>query len=105
MLHKIVIFCVILYKFKGTDEIKRQSNLIKHGLDFADAHKLFNHTIWTFEDTKNNYQEKRMCGFSYLHERLLSIVYTERTPDIIRVISFRKANIREVKLYEKYFKN
>lgn len=87
------------------DELKRQSNLIKHGLDFRDSHKMFNNTIWTFEDTKNNYQEKRMCGFAYLNGRLVSIIYTERIPDIIRVISFRKANIREVKLYETYFKN
>jgi uncharacterized protein len=87
------------------DEKKRQSNLAKHGFDFEDAHKLFDRTLWEFEDTKNDYKEKRMCGFGYLNGRLLSVIYTERIPDIIRIISFRKANIREVKLYEKYFKN
>lgn len=87
------------------DEKKNRLNIEKHGLDFIDAKKLFNNSIWEFRDERNNYGETRMVAFGYLKGRLLNLVYTIRKPNIIRIISFRKANTREEALYEKNFKN
>ena len=43
-------------------------------------------------------------GVGYANDRLVNIVYTKRKPNIIRIISFRKANQRQVKAYEKNIK-
>ena len=81
-------------------------NIEKHGLDFEDAKELFvNGTLWRLEDTRNEYNEIRYIGFGYVYGRLMNIVYTKRKPNVTRIISFRKANQREVSAYEKNFKN
>jgi uncharacterized DUF497 family protein len=40
------------------DEAKRQVNLCKHGLDFADASAAFEGTTLTFEDDRFDYGEQ-----------------------------------------------
>lgn len=88
------------------DENKNKSNIEKHGLDFEDAKELFfNGSLWKLEDNRIEYNETRFIGFGYTNGRLMNIVFTKRLPNIVRVISFRKANQREVKAYEKNFKN
>jgi uncharacterized DUF497 family protein len=37
------------------DEAKRQSNLQQHGLDFADAEKIFAGPMVLFEDARQHY--------------------------------------------------
>lgn len=41
------------------DEAKRQSNLRKHRLDFADAEIVFDGLTLTFEDDRFDYSEQR----------------------------------------------
>jgi uncharacterized DUF497 family protein len=41
------------------DETKRQGNLNKHGLDFADAEKVFAGPPVLFEDNRHDYGEQR----------------------------------------------
>ncbi len=48
---------------------------------------------------KNDYNETRFVAYSMLDKRLHVVCFTE-TQAGIRVISFRKANSREVKRYE-----
>jgi len=50
------------------------------------------------EDNRKDYGETRYCALGYIDLRLYHIVVTYRN-DIIRVISLRKANKREVKIY------
>jgi uncharacterized DUF497 family protein len=52
--------------------------------------------IWT--DTRKDYGEERFIALGYIGERLFSMVFTVRG-DVLRVISLRKANSREVKSY------
>ena len=87
------------------DVKKNLLNIKKHGLDFEDAKELFTYPLYKFEDTRFNYGEKRFVGFGYVSGKLMNIVYTERLPNIIRIISFRRANSREEALYEKEFEN
>ncbi|GAA5018939.1 hypothetical protein GCM10023206_32750 [Acinetobacter puyangensis] len=62
--------CIIIYiKYEyvlcglfGWDKIKRQKNLQKHGLDFADVKVVFDQPLVLFEDTRINYGEQRMVA-------------------------------------------
>lgn len=51
-------------------------------------------------DDRKEYGEQRIRALGRVGVRVHSLVFVE-TEDGIRVISFRKANKREVKLYEK----
>jgi uncharacterized DUF497 family protein len=87
------------------DQIKNQLNIEKHFVDFEDAKELFSNDLLIIPDIRQVYLENRFIGYGYSNNRLMCVVYTERLPDIIRIISFRKANNREEKLYKKNFKN
>ncbi len=80
------------------DEAKRQSNLSKHGLDFADAELIFDHDVWEIEDTRENYGEERIITFGLLKGRVVILIYTPKA-DCLRVISLRKADSDEEQLY------
>lgn len=87
------------------DENKNNDNVDKHGFDFKDAHLMFdNMSLLVYEDKRKNYGETRYIGFGRINNRVLNIVFTKRN-EILRIISLRKANLREVKAYEKQFKN
>ena len=81
------------------DLIKNEINIRERGIDFADAHEMFNGDLWVFQDNRRNYGEERYIGIGHIRKRLMVIVYTERDLDIIRVISLRKANKREQKKF------
>jgi len=76
------------------NERKRGSNLRDHGFDFRDAPRVFEGPTFTFEDDRFAYAEQRFMTLGFLGGVVVSIVHTE-TPQVIRVISFRKATRRE----------
>ena len=80
------------------DEQKRQANLRKHGLDFADAVHAFNGPLVLFEDHRVDYGEQRMIGIGLLGRLVVLIVHVE-SDDEIRIISMRKADRDETNLY------
>lgn len=80
------------------DEAKRRSNLRKHGLDFADAHKVFAGPMVLFEDDRVDYGEQRMIGMGLLGALVVLIVHVE-SDETIRIISMRKADSDETDLY------
>ena len=79
-------------------ETKRRSNLAKHGLDFADAKKVFAGPMVLFEDQRSDYSEQRMIGVGLLGELVVLIVHVE-SDAVIHVISMRKADNHETNLY------
>lgn len=81
------------------DPNKNLSNVEKHGLDFEQVSDLDWDNAWVYEDKRNAYNEVRFIAYSTLNGRLHFVCFTE-TEDGIRVISFRKANNREVERYE-----
>ncbi|MBE9208573.1 BrnT family toxin [Nostoc sp. LEGE 06077] len=87
------------------DERKNQSNIIKHGFDFADAYRIFNLPILIDLDERNEYGEDRYIGIGLLDGRVVVVVYTEPDEEKIRIISLRKALSYERKRYEQYLKN
>lgn len=80
------------------DEAKRRTNLRKHGLDFADAERVFSGITYTIEDRRFAYGERRYLALGLLDETVVAIAHTE-TRNEIRVISMRKATRNEETLY------
>ena len=70
------------------DEAKREQSLKDHGIDFADARKVFAGPTFTLEDDRFRYEEQRFVTLGLLSGVPVSIVHTE-TEDVIRPISFR----------------
>ena len=85
------------------DEQKNQANIKKHGLDFADAHKVFEYPLLVNLDDREDYDENRWIGIGLMEMRVTVIVFTEPAEDTIRVISFRKATNDERKRYEQAY--
>jgi uncharacterized DUF497 family protein len=73
------------------DEQKNAANIHKHGFDFTDAWEIFESPMLTAPDTREDYGEERWIGIGFLRERVVVIVFSERSDEVIRVISLRKA--------------
>jgi len=80
------------------DEAKRRRNLQKHGLDFADAAKVFSGPLVLFQDDRDDYGELRMIAIGLLDDLVVLIVHVEAI-DEIRIISMRKADSDETDLF------
>jgi uncharacterized protein len=86
-------------KYEWEDN-KNQSNLEKHGLDFQDAELIFSGKVITFIDDRYDYGEKRFITLGEVENRIVVVVHTQRG-FTVRIISMRKANEREKKIYFK----
>jgi uncharacterized DUF497 family protein len=82
------------------DENKRLSNIKKHGLDFADAHYVFDDkNVIKYPNGRENYDENRFNIIGELRNSIVtSVCYTDRNKNI-RIISFRPASRKEKRLY------
>lgn len=80
------------------DEAKREANLRKHGIDFAEVGTLFEGYTVTFEDDRSDYGERRLITYGVLKESVIVVAHTERGRTI-RIISARKASRHEQKSY------
>ncbi len=83
------------------DAAKNRNNFAKHGLDFADAEHVFAGPCVTFADDRFDYGEKRFITMGLLAGRAVILAHAARGEDITRIISMRKANRREQKIYQK----
>lgn len=81
------------------DPVKNASNIIKHGLSLEDAQWLEWETAYIQEDTRKAYPERRYQALGLIEERLHMLVFCMPDSQTIRVISLRKANRREVRIY------
>jgi uncharacterized protein len=88
------------YRFEW-DENKNRRNIRKHGLDFADAKDMFYGILLVSPDVREGYGEDRWVGIGAIRGRTTVVVFTEREPETIRIISLRKATRRESKQYKK----
>lgn len=80
------------------DEAKRRLNLRKHGIDFADAEKIFRGVTFTAEDTREDYGEQRFLSLRLLEDQVVSVAHIEQGEEI-RIISIRKATKHEARFY------
>lgn len=80
------------------DERKRKANLRKHGFDFVDAPQVFDGITLTVLDESEEYEEERYITLGLLKTTVVVIVHTEQ-PEVIRIISMRKATRYEENNY------
>jgi uncharacterized protein len=80
------------------DEEKRASNLAKHGVDFIDMAPMFEGKLLEGVDARLDYGETRIRCLGEIEGRAYVVVYTRRGQNR-RIISARKANVREQRTY------
>ena len=80
------------------DPDKDALNRSKHGVGFAEIVRIDWTSVREVEDRRYDYGERRWRAIGKIDGRLHVLVYTVRG-DVIRVISLRKANAREARLY------
>jgi len=77
------------------DTEKRESNLLKHGLDFVLAEQIINAPeMLDLIDDRYDYGEERHIAYAVVNGERLCLCYTLRE-DEIRVISLRHAHEKE----------
>ena len=81
------------------DPTKRAKTLADRELDFEDAVQVFAGRTIDFVDDRENYGEERWVTFGRLDKRLVALVWKPRGKKR-HIISMRKANDRERKIYE-----
>jgi uncharacterized DUF497 family protein len=81
---------------------KREQTIQERGLDFRDASLILKGAVYEFEDTREDYKEKRIIAVGHLAGRMMIVGYVKRGNET-HVFSMRKANEREIKKYQKQF--
>jgi uncharacterized DUF497 family protein len=85
------------------DPAKNERNIRERGLSFIQAERFDFETAMFSVDARRDYGEIRHRALGFLDGRLHALVFVETVAGI-RIISFRKANSREVKRYETNYK-
>lgn len=84
------------------DQRKEFANLAKHRIPFAEAATVFSDPLGViFDDEEHSQNEVReiIIGSS-ARGRLLLVAFTERSENVVRIISARKATRQERKNHE-----
>jgi uncharacterized DUF497 family protein len=84
------------------DKHKETANLRKHGIPFDEASSVFSDPFeLTISDPDHSEGEYRFLSIGKTtQDRIVVVVFTERLPNIIRIISARIASKKERQLYE-----
>ncbi len=85
------------------DKDKAKSNKRKHKVSFEEAEQAFNdeNAVELFDEL-NSEEEIRYQIIALSPVRLLFVSYTVRDSDMIRIISARKADSDEERIYNEY---
>ena len=83
------------------DAVKAATNFGKHGVSFAEAVEVFDDpNALEAYDPEHSTSVRRYVMIGLSGRRLLSVVFTEPEPDMVRIISARKATKKERDVYE-----
>jgi uncharacterized protein len=81
------------------DDAKAASNLAKHGVPFEYAARVFlDEAVVDFDASREADGEARRKAVGQIEGRIFTVVYAQRG-DAIRIISARRANAMERKVY------
>lgn len=80
------------------DSTKRKANLKKHGIDFADATRIFQEPFLVVPSPRGG--EERFVALGDLDGRIIAVIFTARG-ETCRLISARRARKNEQKIYSK----
>ncbi|MFP4031499.1 MAG: BrnT family toxin [Desulfococcaceae bacterium] len=84
------------------DQWEAEKNIQKHGVAFEEAKTVFGDRLaFIFDDPMHSFNEEReiIMGYSQAN-RLLVVCFTEREPELVRIISARLTTRRERMNYE-----
>ena len=81
------------------DRAKDAANFAKHGVSLAAAERLDWDNALVAADRRHAYGEDRQVALAPMDDRLWVVVFTDR-PEGRRIVSLRKANLREYRRYE-----
>lgn len=88
------------YPLVTWDEKKRQRTLDERGLNFADAKSVLQGGEGVQRvDDRTDYGEERFQGMARIRVRIFFFAFTVRVPFSARIMSLRKANVREQKAF------
>ena len=91
----IIVYTLNMDKLILWDEPKRQANLDKHGLDFADL------TLEFFLGAVIlGAHSERMAAIGTLHDGTVTTIFAELGREAISIISLRPASKKERKVYD-----
>lgn len=82
------------------DPNKNEFNLLKHNISLSLANQLEWSNMLSWIDDRVEYGEVRQIGLAPINQRLYVVVFVDRFFER-RIISLRKANLRECERYEK----
>jgi uncharacterized DUF497 family protein len=87
------------------DGTKRDANLEKHGLDFADADLVLtsNYRL-DFPSERNGERRVQSCAYVFEVLTVMTVVFLPGTEGL-RIISFRRANHSEREVYHDWLEN
>jgi hypothetical protein len=81
------------------DDDKATSNLAKHRIQFDYAVRVFQDPrLASFDASRAEDQEIRRTAVGMIDGRLFAVVYTDRA-GVCRIISARRANAKELRVY------
>jgi uncharacterized protein len=83
------------------DSAKSEHNVRTRGLAFEIATRMFGNNLLEWEDRRKDYGEIRINALGEIEGRVFFVTFTRRN-DIVRIISFRKANARETRRYREH---
>lgn len=85
------------------DESKREANIVKHGIDFADVPEVFDGPMLVRLDARQDYGgEDRWFGLGLLRAMVAVVIYVQwEDEDTIRIISARRATRHESRHFHK----
>ncbi len=81
------------------DPVKNVKNLQKHKVGFEAARLMFSSLVIVSKDSRRDYGEDRFIAIGCLGSVVLSVAFTLRGRETVRLISARKANKYERYLY------
>jgi uncharacterized DUF497 family protein len=81
------------------DAVKNEKNITVRGISLSEASKLDWDSALVWTDDRALYGEQREVALALMDQRVYCVVFVDRG-DTRRIISLRKANLREVKRYD-----
>jgi len=81
------------------DPTKLAANVAKHGVWFSAADEFEWESALVVVDSRKSYGEPRLRALGLIGERVHAMVFSLRDTSV-RIISLRRANKREVRMYE-----
>lgn len=81
------------------DHEKSEKNNRERELPFSYAVGIFEGATVEAVDGRKDYGETRIKAIGAIGSRIFVVVFTERAPDLLRIISARRASKQEVELW------